>query len=161
MTSAPRKKNSYFTADLFTFLKQLKKNNNRDWFLKNKARYDEIRLQSLRLIEDFRARLYKISPHFLADARPVGGSLFRIYRDVRFSEDNRLDLGGESLKRPPKGYDADHPWIEDLKRKDFISSIDLSEKQIVGFDFPEVLQSQFQKLSPFVFFLSDALKLPR
>jgi len=40
----------------------------------------------------------------------------------------RFTLQGDSLKRPPRGYDADHPYIEDLKRKDFIGiySIDFS-----------------------------------
>jgi uncharacterized protein (TIGR02453 family) len=36
-------------------------------------------------------------------------------------------LGGESLKRPPKGYDPAHPLIEDLKRKDFIASTPFTE----------------------------------
>ena len=34
-------------------------------------------------------------------------------------------LRGQSLKRPPRGYDAAHPMIEDLKRKDFIAGDDL------------------------------------
>ena len=33
--------------------------------------------------------LKKISPHFIADPRPVGGSIFRIYRDIRFSKDKQ------------------------------------------------------------------------
>src|SRR6516225_4148851 len=39
-------------------------------------------------INAFAPRLENISPHYLADARPSGGSLFRIYRDTRFSKDN-------------------------------------------------------------------------
>jgi uncharacterized protein (DUF2461 family) len=35
--------------------------------------------------------LRKISKNFVADPRPVGGSMFRIYRDVRFPKDMRRD----------------------------------------------------------------------
>ncbi len=38
-------------------------------------------------IADLGPRLKAISPCFLADPRPVGGSMFRIYRDTRFSAD--------------------------------------------------------------------------
>ena len=38
-------------------------------------------------------------------------------------------LSGDKLQRPPKGYDPQHPLIEDLKRKDFVTITDLSEKQ--------------------------------
>ena len=41
----------------------------------------------LRFIEELAPQLEKISVHFMANARPVGGSLFRIYRDTRFSKD--------------------------------------------------------------------------
>jgi uncharacterized protein (TIGR02453 family) len=39
----------------------------------------------VRLIRDMAAPLASISPSLVADARPIGGSLFRIYRDTRFS----------------------------------------------------------------------------
>ncbi len=78
----------YFDAKLFKFLSQLKKNNNREWFQKNKSRYEQdVRDPLLRFIVDFATPLHKISKHFTADPRPIGGSLFRIYRDTRFSKD--------------------------------------------------------------------------
>src|SRR6202165_1193173 len=81
-------KQSHFTPGLFDFLRQLKKNNNRDWFQKHKARYEsEVRDPALRFINDVGPGLKKISPHLVADPRPVGGSLFRINRDIRFSAD--------------------------------------------------------------------------
>lgn len=81
-------KQSHFTPALFDFLRQLKKNNNRDWFLKHKARYEsDVRDPALRFISDAGPGLKKISPHLVADPRPVGGSLFRINRDIRFSAD--------------------------------------------------------------------------
>ena len=79
---------AYFTSALFDFLRQLKKNNNRDWFQKNKARYEsDVRDPALRFVEALGPGLRKISPHLVADPRPVGGSLFRINRDIRFSKD--------------------------------------------------------------------------
>ena len=80
--------NPYITPKLFKFLRDLKKNNTREWFEENKNRYEEqLRGPLLDFIEDFSEHLSKISGHFEADNRKVGGSLFRIYRDVRFSKD--------------------------------------------------------------------------
>ena len=77
-----------FGPELFSFLTDLRANNDREWFAANKDRYERDLLEpSLAFIEDFAPRLDKISPHFRADARPSGGSLFRIYRDTRFSKD--------------------------------------------------------------------------
>ncbi len=77
-----------FEPSIFEYLRELKNNNERPWFQANKARYeDELRGPMLRFIEELAPHLEKISVHFMADARPVGGSLFRIYRDTRFSKD--------------------------------------------------------------------------
>ena len=81
---------AHFTPALFDFLRELRVNNNREWFMANKARYEQdARDPMLRFITDFAERLEKISPYFRADPRPVGGSLYRIYRDTRFSSDKR------------------------------------------------------------------------
>ena len=77
-----------FTPALFKFLRDLQDNNDRDWFNENKQRWlDDARDPCLRFVTDFGERLNGISPHFRADPRPNGGSLFRIYRDVRFGKD--------------------------------------------------------------------------
>jgi len=77
-----------FTSELFRFLEDLRKHNDRGWFAKNKERYlDVVQEPALEFVRSFAPYLRKISPHFIADDRPVGGSLFRIYRDVRFSKD--------------------------------------------------------------------------
>jgi uncharacterized protein (TIGR02453 family) len=82
------KHNAYITPRLFAFFRELAENNNRDWFTANKERYEaDVREPLLRFIEDFAEHLNEISPYFEADTRKVGGSLFRIYRDVRFSKD--------------------------------------------------------------------------
>jgi uncharacterized protein (TIGR02453 family) len=75
---------------LFNFLEELRQNNRREWFEENRARYEsDVREPMLTFIADFAPRLKKISSKFLADPRPLGGSMFRIYRDVRFSPDKR------------------------------------------------------------------------
>jgi uncharacterized protein (TIGR02453 family) len=77
-----------FSPELFSFLVDLRANNNREWFAANKHRYEEHVLEpALDFVNAFAPHLEKISPHFRADARPTGGSLFRIYRDTRFSKD--------------------------------------------------------------------------
>jgi len=50
----------------------------------------------------------------------------RATRGKRFTE--RFELGGDSLKRPPRGYDPEHPLIDDLKRKDFFGLSMLTQK---------------------------------
>jgi uncharacterized protein (TIGR02453 family) len=81
-------KEASFGPELFSFLSDLRANNNGEWFAANKQRYEEQLLEpALAFIEAFAPRLEKISPHFRADPRPSGGSLFRIYRDTRFAKD--------------------------------------------------------------------------
>lgn len=81
---------SHFAPAAFAFLRELAANNDREWFRDNKTRYEQdVRDPALRFVADFAPRLKKISPRFRADPRANGGSLFRIYRDVRFSKDKR------------------------------------------------------------------------
>ncbi len=64
------------------------RNNNRDWFATNKARYEkQLREPFLRLLDDLQAPLTKISTHYRADTRTQGGSLFRQHRDTRSAND--------------------------------------------------------------------------
>jgi uncharacterized protein (TIGR02453 family) len=77
-----------FKPALFRFMRDLRANNNREWFNENKHRYvSDLKDPALAFILDFGQHLDRISPHFRADPRPSGGSLFRIYRDVRFARD--------------------------------------------------------------------------
>ena len=72
----------------FTFLGELVKHNNRDWFQENKARFeDEVQGPALELVEAVGERMPKVSRHIVVEAKKAGGSLLRIYRDVRFSKD--------------------------------------------------------------------------
>lgn len=69
----------------FQFLKDLKKNNNRDWFMDNKSLYEESKMEFEGFINSLIQQIGKfdksISHHTAKD------SVFRIYRDVRFSKD--------------------------------------------------------------------------
>jgi uncharacterized protein (TIGR02453 family) len=77
-----------FSPGLFGYLRELRAHNDRDWFAANKPRYQElVQEPALAFIAGFAPRLQSISPHFVADARVSGGSLFRIYRDTRFGAD--------------------------------------------------------------------------
>ena len=77
-----------FPKDFFAFFKALKKNNNRDWFNANKARYHDAVVKPMgEYISSMAPLLEAISPYYNADPRPHGGSMFRIYRDTRFSND--------------------------------------------------------------------------
>jgi uncharacterized protein (TIGR02453 family) len=71
------------------FYKGLAKNNNREWFSKNQAFYKERILPAAQaLVRDLGARLYEVAPGIIVDTRLNGsGSIFRIYRDIRFSPD--------------------------------------------------------------------------
>jgi len=78
----------YFSPRFFEFFEELERNNNRDWFLKNKSRYeDEVREPMLAFIAAFAPQLKKISGCYVADPSPSGGSMMRIYRNLRFSRD--------------------------------------------------------------------------
>jgi uncharacterized protein (TIGR02453 family) len=78
----------HFSPALFAFLRDLKTHNSRDWFAEQRPRYvADVEAPVLQFIRDFAPRLRTISRAFVADPRRVGGSMFRIYRDTRFSPD--------------------------------------------------------------------------
>ena len=73
-----------FGPELFAFVRELKQNNERDWFNANKSRFEEhVKQPVMAFIEAFGPKLEAISPFFLWGPR----SMFRIYRDTRFSKD--------------------------------------------------------------------------
>ena len=238
-------KSPYFTEQTFRFLRQLAKNNSREWFTANKDRYEaHVRGPALRLITDLAEPLKTISPELTAVPKAVGGSLFRIHRDTRFAKDKRpyktnagmyfahaaarksargdagnaapgrLDapglylniepghcflgggiwhpqpettkrirdymvsnpaswkkatrdraftrvyqLGGDALKRPPRGYDPEHELIEDLKRKDFIASTHVDDSFLLKPSLVPELTRRFHKMGPMLDWLCGALDL--
>lgn len=78
-----------FGKDCQQFFKDLEENNHREWFLQNKARYEKSVVNpALGFIEHFGQKLQQLDKQFYFDLRTNGaGSLFRIYRDTRFSKD--------------------------------------------------------------------------
>jgi uncharacterized protein (TIGR02453 family) len=77
----------HFSPELFRFLRQLERHNDRDWFARNRERYEaDVRGPMLRFISDAAAPLARVSTAINADPRPTGGSMFRIWRDTRFSK---------------------------------------------------------------------------
>ena len=86
---------TYFSDKSFRFLRGLARHNERTWFHAHKAEYEaQVRVPFQRLLGDLQPALAAISPHYRADPKPVGGSLFRIQRDTRFAGD----------KSPYKGW---------------------------------------------------------
>ena len=74
-----------FPPAAFKFLKQLKRNNNREWFLANKPTYEASLLAPMRLfVEEVDVLLADLAPEISGSPKR---SIFRIYRDVRFSKD--------------------------------------------------------------------------
>lgn len=81
---------TYFSEKTFRFLRALARHNERAWFHAHKQDYEaHVRDPLQRLIADIEPDLAAVSPHFRADPRTVGGSLYRIQRDTRFANDKR------------------------------------------------------------------------
>ena len=101
----------HFTPALFSFLKDLDANNERDWFGEHKDRYlNSVQEPAMEFIIDFKPKLEKISPHFTAEAKTVGGSLFRIQRDTRFAKDKTPYKQNTGMQfRHESGKDAHAP----------------------------------------------------
>jgi uncharacterized protein (TIGR02453 family) len=222
-------KSRNFSPEFFRFLRELEKHNNRKWFSENKDRYERaVRDPCLRFIEDIRDPLKRVSQYLVADPKPFGGSLFRIYRDIRFSKDkspyktsvamefwhrrggekiqtpglylhlepnnsfigggiwhpdqstlnkvrraivnrpeawrrvldSKLEIEGDMVKRPPKGFDPNHQFIEDLKRKDFTSGFPFKNAVVTGSKFRGEFLEASKALNPLNEFLAKALRLP-
>jgi len=223
-----------FPKELFNFLRDLGKNNNRQWFQDNKQRYREWVVNPVcDFIAAMAPRLKKISDCYVADPRPHGGSMFRIYRDTRFSKDKKpykenvgchfrhmagkdahapgfyvhletsgvffgggiwvppnpvLDkirraivedpqswarvinnksfkqrfggIAGDGLKRPPRGYTAEHVFVEDLKRKSFYAIQHGSVSSATDKSFVAEVDHAFRTTTQLMKFLTEAVELP-
>jgi uncharacterized protein (TIGR02453 family) len=73
--------------------------------------------------------------------------------------DDGWEFGGESLKRVPRGYEADHPLATDLKRKDYIVSIPLTEDEVCRPDFRDRYIELARSAAPLPEYLCGALGL--
>jgi uncharacterized protein (TIGR02453 family) len=77
-----------FPEQTLPFLQNLARNNQREWFDNHKTDYEAyVREPALAFIEEMAPKLRGISDQFHALAKKSGGSLMRVYRDIRFSKD--------------------------------------------------------------------------
>jgi len=91
---APRKKPSsapaalpYFRPEALTFLRNLKRHNDRAWFQPRKAQFEaELKEPMLAVVRKITDAMVDFAPNHV---RPAEKSVFRIYRDTRFSSDKR------------------------------------------------------------------------
>jgi uncharacterized protein (TIGR02453 family) len=82
----------------------------------------------------------------------------RVSTDRAFTR--HFHLGGTTLKRPPRGYDKDHPMIEDLKRKDFIAVKNMSHDDVLNPKFQQKVETAFKGASDYMQFLCKAVGVP-
>lgn len=80
------------------------------------------------------------------------------WRNVAVSK--HYELRGESLKRAPKGYDPEHPLIDDLRLTDHVAMMNLKKEEIVGPDFVKRFASRCERFGPYVKFLCQAVGQP-
>jgi len=71
-----------------------------------------------------------------------------------------LELGGDTLKRVPSGFDKEHPHAEDLKRKDFFASVRLSDEDATAPAFLDRYTRVCESATPLMRFLCSALSVP-
>ena len=72
----------------------------------------------------------------------------------------RHGRGKTRTPRPPRGYTADLPLIDDLKRKDCYVSAKLDPKSVTADDFPARLEALWAHATLFMRFVTQALALP-
>ncbi|MFT6896801.1 MAG: hypothetical protein ACJA13_001204 [Paraglaciecola sp.] len=78
----------HFEPSLMKFLTELQQHNDRQWFTDHKQQYEDVvRGPALAFIDEMAKWIPLVSPHYEASSKKVGGSLMRVYRDVRFSKD--------------------------------------------------------------------------
>ena len=84
------------------------------------------------------------------------------WRRVRDAKTFRTiwDLGGESLKRAPRGYPDDHPMIEDLKRTDHIAVCTLTKQDLGRADLVKFVAERYRRTKSYMQWLASALALP-
>jgi uncharacterized protein (TIGR02453 family) len=74
-----------FPKDTLRFLRELKKNNNREWFAEHKERYEKnVKEPMQMLLGGLASRLHTFDPEIVIEPKKA---MYRIYRDVRFSTD--------------------------------------------------------------------------
>lgn len=68
--------------------------------------------------------------------------------------------GGESLARPPRGFDKNHELIDDIKRKSFIAVKDMDREDCLSPQFQRRVETAFKAAEPYMRFLCKAVGVP-
>ena len=66
-------------------------------------------------------------------------------------------LAGEQLATAPRGYDKNHPAIHLLRYKQFLLRHHFSDEDVLSPDFLENVIAGFQKMRPFLNYMSEVL----
>lgn len=70
-----------------------------------------------------------------------------------------FSLEGDRLKRPPRGFAADHPLIDDLKRKDFIALKPIDAERIHSASLPRLVLRDFRAADALMRYLCTAINV--
>ena len=82
--------NAIIPKSLFSFLRQLKQNNNREWFADHKEQYERnVRDPAVELVAQLQKPLSRCAPMLLVVPKAHNGSVMRIYRDTRFGKNKQ------------------------------------------------------------------------
>ena len=86
------------------------------------------------------------------------GKWKRVTQAKKFSDVYRLS--GDSLTRAPTGYDRDHPFVEDLKRKDFIGITSIPQRAVTSDTVLGTVAGMCRSAGGFVQYLCNAVGVP-
>jgi len=99
-----------FPKDFLAFFREIAKHNDREWFAANKERFrTSVQLPTLSFISAMDLPLGRVADCFVADARTQGGSMFRIYNDMRFHDAKPYKEHAACQFRHVAGKDAHAP----------------------------------------------------
>jgi uncharacterized protein (TIGR02453 family) len=216
-----------FSPEALQFLRDLKENNDREWFTPRKQVYEEtLRQPMIELVRAIHGEMISFAPQYVGEPAKC---VFRIYRDTRFSKDktpykthvaasfsgNGLsktgsgyyvgisaegieigggmyapepevllairqaiaddpegfretysaaktrklvgEPGGESVSRPPKGFDPAHPAIDLLKRKQHFFMVHLDAEVATTPKLLNEVTKRFAVMTPLIEFLDRPL----
>ena len=217
-----------FPAETLRFLRALKRNNRREWFEAHRGDYESyVRQPMTAIVERLAVDLRAFAPELVASPKV---SMYRIYRDTRFSEDKKPykthiaavfptrglpkhegagayfhvspdevwigggmymprppqlvavrqhiaghvrqlraivespgfrkqfgTLGGDTLKRVPRGFPSDHPAAEYLKFRHFVAGADFPSTLATSPAFYKTLLTVFRQVVPLARFLNAPL----
>lgn len=218
-----------FPEEGMTFLRGLKRNNNRDWFLPRKPVFEEkVRQPMIELVGAVHREMLRFAPDYVGEPAKC---VYRIYRDTRFSNDKTPyktfasalmlrngfhrnegsagiyfavspenievaggvyapdrdvllavrehiaghhkqfratfdtpkvrnlfgELWGESVSRIPKGFDANHPAADLIRRKHFVLSASVDPKLAATPKLFREIVTRIEAMTPFLEFLNQPL----